>query len=218
MREPDFSSPPVIVAGGIAIAAILWGLAQIIPPIFEGLGHLCKAVGAAVGLGFATATTGFATAGVVASWLAPATAAGAATTAVCAAVFVVHKVVERAKEQPYEWLLPALGLLAVFFVDLSKDELLVTGTARALYALATGIFTIGGGLLLLNSRLWVRALGFFLPFLPTGVVWATLVSNGHVTRGLADFILAGSPAAIGMVGVLILGGVIAVLGIALPER
>ena len=208
----------MIVAVGVAIAALLWGIAQVIPPIFDGIGVLIKAVGAAGGLAVAAATTGFATAGTVAGWLAPAAAAGVAAAGVGVTYIVLHKVVQEAKEKPYEWLLPALGLLAVFFVDLSKDELLASGTERALYALATGCCAIGGGVLLLNQRYWVRAVGFFVPFLPTLVVWAALVREGHITKGLADFIRSGSAGALGLVGVLVLGAVIAILGIALPKR
>lgn len=218
MRTSDLSNPLIIVSIGIAAAAALWGIAQVIPPIFEGIGVLITAVAAAGGLAVATATTGFATAGTIASWLAPAAAAGVAATGAGVTYVVLYKVVKEAKDKPYEWLLPALGLLAVFFVDLSKDELLATGTERALYGLTTGCCTIGGGILLLNPRIWVRVLGFIVPFLPTFVVWGALVREGHITRGLTDFIRAGSAGAIGLVGVLVLGIVIALLGVALPQR
>ena len=218
MRTPDISSPPVIVAIGVAIAAALWGMGQVIPPIFDGIGVLIKAVGAAGGLAVAAATTGFATAGTVATWLAPAAAAGVAASGVAITYVVLHKIVEEGREKPYEWMLPALGLLAVFFVDLSKDDLLATGTERALYGLTTGCCTVGGGVLLLNQRLLVRVLGFLVPFLPTLVVWAALVRDGQLARGLGDFIRAGSVGALGLVGVLIMGAVIAVLGVVLPNR
>ena len=198
--------------------AVLLGLAQVIPPIFEGIALIIKAIGVAVGLAAATATTGLATSGIAATWLAPAAAAGIAAAGTGVTYVVLHKIVEKGKEQPYEWMLPALGLLAVFFVDLSKDELLTTGTERALFALTTGCCTIGGGVLLLNKRTVVRALGFLLPFLPTFVVWGALVRDGQITKGLGDFIRGGNVSAIGLVGVLVMGSCIVVLGVLLPNR
>ncbi|MCA0176603.1 MAG: hypothetical protein LCH73_10010 [Proteobacteria bacterium] len=218
MRTPNHSSPLEIVAIGVAAAAVLWGIAQIVPPIFEGIGVVIKAIGAAGGLAVAVGTTGFSTAGTVATWLAPVAAAGVAATGVGVTYIVLHVVVVGAKEKPYEWLLPALGLLAVLFVDLSKDELLATNTERALYALVTGGCVIGGGALLLNRRCWVRAIGFFVPFLPTFVVWAAFVHKGHIDKGLSDFIRSGYAGALGLVGVLSVGAIVALIGIALPKR
>ena len=63
MSRPDFSSPLVIVAVGIAGGAVLWGIGQVLPAIAEALGILISAVAASVGLVIAVATTGFATAG-----------------------------------------------------------------------------------------------------------------------------------------------------------
>lgn len=218
MRSFNISNPLTIVALGFAGAAALWGFAQVIPPIFEGIAVIIKAIGVAIGLATATATTGLATSGVAAAWLAPAAAAGIAAAGTGVTYVVLHKIVEKGKEKPYEWMLPALGLLAVFFVDLSKDELLTTGTERALFAFTTGCCTIGGGVLLLNKRTVVRALGFFLPFLPTLVVWGALVREGHIAKGLGDFIRGGNVSAIGLVGVLVMGSCIAVLGVLLPNR
>jgi hypothetical protein len=218
MRTPDTSNPLVIAALGVAIAAVLWGAAQLIAPIFDGVAVLIKAIGAAGGIAVATATTGFASAGAVAPWLAPAAAGGLAAAGAGATYIVLHKVVEKGKEQPYEWLLPALGLLAVFFVDLTKDELFPTFIERAIYALTTGLCTIGGGILLLNQRIAVRVLGAVLPFAPTVVVWAILVREQQLAKGLADFVKAGSVGAIGLVGVFVLALVIVGLGIFLPKR
>lgn len=218
MRTPDTSSPLVIAALGLAIAAVLWGAAQLIAPILDGIAVLIKAIGAAGGIAVATATTGFATAGTVAPWLAPAAAGSLAAAGAGATYIVLHKVVEKGKEQPYEWLLPALGLLAIFFVDLTKDGLFPTFTERAIYALVTGLCTIGGGILLLNKRIAVRILGVWLPFAPTVVVWASLVREQQLAKGLADFIKSGSVGAIGLVGIFVLAFVIVGLGILLPNR
>ncbi|MDD0813372.1 hypothetical protein PSQ39_01890 [Curvibacter sp. HBC28] len=115
-------------------------------------------------------------------------------------------------------MLPALGLLAVFFVGLTKDELFPTFIERAIYALTTWLCTIGGGILLLNQRIAVRVFGAVLPFAPTVVVWAILVREQQLSKGLAEFVKAGSVGAIGLVGVFVLALVIVGLGIFLPKR
>jgi hypothetical protein len=150
--------------------------------------------------------------------LATAAAIGVAATGVGVAWIVLQKVVEQGKEKPYEWILPVLGLLAVFFVDLSKDELLATGIERSLYALITGFCTIGGGMLLLNRKFSVRAIGFVVPFLPTLVVWGALVREHQIAMGIGDFLRSGSTAALGLIGVLVVGVVTAVFGVVLPKR
>lgn len=222
MRIPDTSRPQVVAAigAGIAmtIAALCWGIAQMVPPICEGAAVVIKAFAAGGGIAVAAATTGLATAGRASAWLAPAASAGLAATGAAVSYIVIHKIVEKAKDEPYEWLLPALALLAVFFVDLSKEALFTSGTARAIYALITGCCTIGGGVLLLNNRFWVRAAGFLVPFLPTIVVWAALVREGQVANGLADFVSAGSGGAIGLIGALFMGALVAVLGVVLPRQ
>ena len=218
MRTPNTSDPMLVAALGVAIAAVLWGVAQLIAPIFDGIAVLIQAVGAAGGIAVATATTGFATAGMVAPWLAPAAAGGLAAAGAGVTYIVLHKVVEKGKERPYEWLLPALGLLAVFFVDLTKDALFQTFIERAIYALSTGLFTIGGGMLLLNRRIPVRFFGAVLPFAPTAVVWASLVREQQLSEGLAEFVSSGSVGAIGLAGVFALAIVIVGLGVLLPDR
>lgn len=66
-----------------------------------------------------------------------------------------------AKRNPYEWILPSLGLLAVFCVDLTKDLLIANAVERALYALVTGLLTIGGGLLLMQKAIGLRAIAIY---------------------------------------------------------
>lgn len=218
MYKPDISKPGVIVALGIAAAVVLWGAAQLIPAVAEAAGILIKAIGAAGGLAVAVATTGFATAGVVSTWLPTAATACVATAGVGTVYLVVAKIVEKGKEKPYEWLLPGLGLLAVFCVDLAKDQLVQTVTERAIYGLSTGLLTIGGGFLLLQKKIIARAIGFVLPFVPTAIVCITLFKKEKIPGALTDFLAAGSLGAIGLIGVFILGGVIAVLGVVIPNR
>ena len=218
MSRLDFSSPFVIAALGIAGGAVLWGIAQVLPALAEAAGILISAVAASGGLAFAVATTGFASAGSVVSWLPTAATVGVAAAGVGTTYLVVERIVEKGKEKPYEWLLPALSLLAVFFVDLTKDQLLSTVTERAIYALTTGILTVGGGFLLMQRRIAVRAIGFILPFFPSVAVWLLLLQQEHIPGALTDFIASGSIGAAGLVGAFVLAVVIAVLGILLPRN
>lgn len=218
MTRPDFSSPLTIVAIGMAAGGVLWGIAQLLPAIAEFCGILIKAIAAAGGLAVAVSSTGFATAGVVTSWLPTAATVGVAAAGLGTTYLVAAKVVEKGKEKPYEWLLPALGLLAVFFVDLTKDQLVPTGTERALYGLTTGLLTVGGGFLLLQKRLVVRAIGFVLPFAPAAVVCLLLIRENNVPGALSDFIASGSVGAMGLIGVFALGALVAVLGVVIPSN
>lgn len=218
MSNAGSSRPMLIIAWGIAVATGLWGLAKVLPALATAGSILIQGLGVAGGLAFAAATTGFATAGTVAAWLPVAASAGLAATGASVTYLVVAKIVEKGKERPYEWLLPILGLLSIFFVELSSDQLVPTVLQRAIYSLATGLLTIGGGLLLMQRSLLVRAIGFGLPFLPSVIVWAALVRARHITGALLDFIRSGSTGAIGLLGVFTLGVTVAVLGVLLPVR
>lgn len=218
MSKPDFSSPAIIIAVGIAVAAILWGLAQLALPVFEGMGILIKAFGAAIGLVIAVGTTGLATAGTTAAWLAPTATVSVAIASIGVTYKVLHTVVNNAKDKPYECLLPILTMLAVVSVDLTKDALLSTTIERALYALATGLCTLGGGFLLLSDRRFIRAIGFLLPFIPSIAICALLVRQTEIDNILQELTKAGYAGAIGLTGTIVLGAATAILGIVFPKR
>lgn len=218
MNRPDYSNPFAIVALGVACGPVLWGIAQVLPALATAAGILISAVAASAGLAFAVATTGFASAGSVVSWLPTAATVGVVTAGIGTTYLILEKIIEKGKEKPYEWLLPALTPLAVFFVDLTKDQLLPTVTERAIYALSTGIFTVGGGLLLMQRRIAVRAIGFILPFFPSVTVCLLLLHQEHISGALTDFIASGSIGAAGLVSAFVLASVIAILGILLPTN
>lgn len=218
MNRLDFSNPFVIASLGIACGAVLWGVAQVLPALAAAAGILISAVAASAGLAFSVATTGFASAGNIVSWLPTAATAGVVAAGVGTTYLVLEKIVEKGKEKPYEWLLPAFTLLAVFFVDLTKDQLLSTVTERAIYALTTGILTVGGGFLLMQRRIAIRVIGFILPFLPSITVCLLLLHQEHIPGALTDFIASGSIGAAGLVSAFVLALVVAVLGILLPTH
>jgi hypothetical protein len=218
MSRPDFSNPLIIVATGVAAGPVLWGIAQLLIAIADFFRILITVIAAAGGIAFWVATTGFATAGSIASWIAIAATVGVAAAGASTTILVIVKIVEKGQEKPYEWLLPALTLLAVFFVDLTKDQLQATSTERAIYALNTGILTVGGGFLLMQRQVAVRAIGFALPFLPLIAVWVLLLQQKRILDALSDFITSGAIGAIGLMGAFVLALVIVALGVLLPKH
>lgn len=206
MTSFNTSSPSAVLAIGIAIAACiaaaLWGLAQVIP-----------AFGVAVGLGIAAASTGFATAGTIASWVPTAASVGIVAGGASITVYVVSKVVESGKNRPYEWTLPALTILAVFFVDMTKEIAFSTQLERATFAFATGMLTLAGGFLLLQRAWAAKIIGFLLPFFPVVVVVAIYLKDKQIQGLLSDILAAGTTGAIGLVGAIVVAAFVAILGL-----
>jgi hypothetical protein len=115
MADRDkWPSSGIILAVGVAVAVGLVALGFALKAILP-------ALGVAVGLAFATATTGLATSGAVAAWVAPVAAAGIGTTGVVLAVHLLVSVGKTAQEKPYEWTLPLLGVAAGVALNLWKD-------------------------------------------------------------------------------------------------
>jgi hypothetical protein len=114
MAGEDDWPPAKILALGAAIAL---GIVA--------LGYLLKIVlpvlGVAIGLCFATATTGLATAGAVAPWVAPAAAGSVAVTGLALTLRLTVTAARAAQDNPYEWSLPLLGFAAGFLLNLWKD-------------------------------------------------------------------------------------------------
>lgn len=113
-NRDGWPSPAVILSIGVAITAGLVALGYALKIVLP-------AFGVAIGLAIATATTGLATAGSVAWWVAPAAAAGVGTTGVVVAVRLLVTVVKTAQDKPFEWSLPLLGVAAGLAMNLWKD-------------------------------------------------------------------------------------------------
>lgn len=218
MNRRDLATPLVVLAWGAAALAGLWGLAMVLRALAYAVAILVKAIGAAVGLGVATATTGFATAGVVGPWL-PTAATGAVVVAAVGTIYMVfERIVEKAKDQPFEWLLPLFAILAALMVDLTKDTLLPTNTERALYTAATAGLVLGGGILLRQRKVIVRALGVVLPFCPCALIWMLLASNRQRRVTIEELLEGGTLASWGLVASLVLAVIVVLLGLLLPLR
>ena len=108
------SSPSGILALGVAIAAAVVALGYALKIVLP-------AFGVAMGLAIATATTGLATAGSVAPWVAPAVAFGIGTTGIVVVVHLLVTVAKKAQDKPFEWSLPLLGVASGLAMNLWKD-------------------------------------------------------------------------------------------------
>lgn len=211
MAGRDWKDPAVIVAAGIGGLAVLWGLSLLLPPLVE-------SIGAAIGLGVATASTGFATVGITASWLPTAATASMGVAAASLTVVVLQRVVERGTAQPFEWLLPLFVILSALVVDLTKDTLFANGAQKALYTAATSGLLLGGGILLRQSKVIVRAMGVVLPFVPLIAVWLVAASRSQQRSTIDNLREGGVVAGWGVAGSAVIALVVIVLAVWLPKR
>lgn len=211
MDRHAWSNPLWLLAAGVSGFLILLGLSFLLPPVI-------KAFGAAGGLATATAATGFATAGITASWLPTLATASMAAAAGGTTYLVVHRVVREGTKQPFEWLLPLFTILTGLMVDLTKDSLFGNNTQRALFVGATAGFLLGGGILMRNPRLTVRVIGFVLPFLPLAAVWFLAASRSERQSTIESLTSGGVLAGWGLLGSVALTVLVVGLAIALPRR
>ena len=139
------SNPSLVLAYGAAIAAAI---------VAGGISTqwLVPALGAGFGIATTIITKGIASAGTDYSWVVPAGAAGLVLIGGVAVVLLLISMVKRASGQLYLTVLPLLGVLAGFCVDLCKDFYPEGPLVRIGFAaVTTGIFVLGG--------LWWRRYG-----------------------------------------------------------
>ena len=147
------------ITGTICISIILYAFGYVVI-------QLCIGIAAMAGIFFNVIANGFATAGVVASWIPKVAVFGVATTSLGTGYFVIQKIVEKSKEKTYEWLLPILSLSSGFFTQLSQEITFNTNLEKGIYALIAGAFVCFGGVFLTKGKLF---LGTILTFLPISI-------------------------------------------------
>lgn len=211
MNPRDWRDPAMIVALGIAGLAILVGLSYLLPPLVE-------SVGAAVGLGVATATTGFATAGFTASWLPTVATASMGLAGASVTVLVLKRVTEKAAAQPFEYLLPLFVILSALVVDLTKDTLFANSAQKAVYTAATAGLLLGGGILLRQAKVVIRIMGIVLPFIPVVAVWLLAASRSQQRTTIENLREGGAVAGWGLVASGAIAVVVIVLAIWMPKK
>lgn len=209
-----------IMVWSIGIALVLFalclGLKLAIEPVARALVILVQGLSMAIGLGFAAAGLGTAALPTVSTWVAPIASIGLVTTAFGTGYIVVFKIIQQSKEKPYDWLLPALGLLAIFFVDLTKDILLTNEAQRAVYALGTGLFVIGGGFLLTKPYMIMRVAGFLLPFVPPAVIFLMYCKQQDEVIKTAH--TSGNFGLIGLIGLAVTASLVIIFGVLFPAE
>lgn len=211
MDWDDFKKPSMVIAAGIFIACSLWGLGKL-------LQFVIPAICAGAGLAYATAMTGFATAGVISTWMPQAAVVALVAGGGGAAVIASNVFVKIVKKDPYSITLPLLSLIAIFFVDMTKDSLLLTDIERAFYALCTGLCVVCGGALLTFKRVQVRIVGGVLPFLPVALVVVTFARDSKFDTLLGKVASSGYAGLVGLGGAILLAVLTIILGLSLSER
>jgi hypothetical protein len=131
-------SVPQILAAGAVIVATLIAFAFLLKLVLP-------AIGVAIGLGVATATSGLATAGVVATWFAPVAAGGTAVIALMVSLRVLNIVTQSAADKPYEWTLPLLGVAAGILVNLSEDLVIQQPPMRLMFGGIAALWVVIAG-------------------------------------------------------------------------
>ncbi len=85
-------------------------------------------------------------------WVAPVTAIGISLTGVTVFVRLLHKVSKEAKEDPYEWVVPLLGIAGALIIDTTKEyaidntvlRIIVGAVIAVLVVVAANCYKMGG--------------------------------------------------------------------------
>jgi hypothetical protein len=82
------------------------------------------------------------------SWVAPVAGGVTAGGAAIGVIYVYRVVLKKAKEDPFEWLLPIISLVGGFVLDFSAELFYENNEfEKIFYKAATGMVFLGGGLL-----------------------------------------------------------------------
>jgi hypothetical protein len=202
--------PGLVLVVGISaaavLAALLWGLAQVIP-----------AVGVAIGLAFAVAGTGLATSASVASWVAPVASTGLGIAGTYVAYLVVVEVVSQAKKAPFEWAIPILSIFAAFLVDLCKEFIFDSKLEQILFAGVTAFLVLAGGFLLTRKAIAFKIAGFVMPLLPPAYVIAFFLHGRKADEFMSAIKVQSFQTVAVMVGMLVTSLVVIILGLWAPS-
>lgn len=155
-----------ILIGAIGIAIVLVALYFLLP-----------ALGIAAGLAWSIGTTGSAVGVSVTPIVASAAGYGLAGAGIASTTYVVVHIAKQAQKEPFQWLLPVLGVLNGLIVQVCSDywmgpKLVWTGLA----AISALLIVVGGVLYAYQSRI-LKVLGFLLHLLIPLVVVLGITSN-----------------------------------------
>jgi hypothetical protein len=200
------SNPALVLAygGAIALAILAVGISTqwLIPALAAGFGIATNII-----------SKGILTPGSEYSWVIPIGAGGLVLIGGVGVVFLLMKIVKQARGQLYLAVLPLLGVLAGFSVDLCKDFFPNDPLVRIGFAaVAACLFVLGG--------LWWRRFGFlnkiagtFLMLLSPLVILAHGVSEnigeGGVAAALGKVTAQSWIALGGLLALLVLNGLLA---------
>lgn len=155
----------LIVAGGAGIAFVLWGLSLFVP-----------ALGLAAGLAWSVGTTGTAVGVSVAPVVVEAAAYGLAGAGVGSAIYVVVNIARRAQREPFQWLLPILGVVNGFLVQVCSDYWPGPKPVWLVLSTISALMVVASGALYTRESLVLKVLGFILNLLVPLVVLLCITS------------------------------------------
>jgi hypothetical protein len=206
MSEEWIKKPAVIVALGIAgaavLAALLWGLSEIIP-----------ALGVAVGLAISVSATGLATASGLAPWVAPLATVGVGVTGASAAYIVIITVGEKVKQSPYVWTIPLLSITAGLLADLCKEFFFDNKIAQIVFTTIVAFMLLVGGYLLTKKPIGLRAFGVVLPLLPSVFMLANLVVSNKGDQFTNSAKALSGTDIIGIAGLFVISLILVIFGL-----
>jgi hypothetical protein len=192
------SNPALVLAygGAIALAIFAVGISTqwLIPALAAGFGIATNII-----------SKGILTPGSEYSWVIPIGAGGLALIGGVAVVFLLIKIVRQAKGHLYLAVLPLLGVMAGFGVDLCKDFFPNDPLVRIGFAAVASCLFVLGGLWWRRYGLLNKIAGTFLMLLSPLVILA---------HGVSENIDQGWGAALGKVATqswIALGGLLAIL-------
>jgi hypothetical protein len=104
--------------------------------------------------------TGILASGVIASWVVPTAAVGIAGAGAASLIVVVNVTFRVLKRAPYEWALPILSLIAMFFSDLCGEFVFDKEPfIKVMFTAAVGLTLMVGGFLLTRDGLQYKVTG-----------------------------------------------------------
>jgi hypothetical protein len=169
-------APParIIVAYVLVAIAAITGLVFLIP-------NLIIAVGTAIGLAFG----GGAVAASAVPWAAPVAAVGLGATGGAMTIIVLVRAVKHASEEPYDWVVPILGIGGGLILDVAKEFALGNVAVKiALSAVVAFLVVVAGACYKKGGLLWC-AVAILLILLPPIYVLAQNL-NSNAREGLRE--------------------------------
>ena len=173
-----------IAVGGLALFFV-------VPPLIRAIGQAVGVVVTSFGLAIGLGAGSVGLAGAVAPWVLPAASGGLAALGATAVVGLGAKAVEKARQEPFKWIAPILGILTTFVVNLVKELFPAPGVPRVAIAATVGALVVCAGILWKQPGKSTKVLASALVIVPPALA---LYESADWSLGFASAIAAISSA------------------------